>query len=380
MKKPKISLSKESIVDFFLNHGEKLVVGLFAALACTLVWGGIDAVRTKPAKREQLPTVIAEQAGRTLKHIGESKAPPAETTKRPSLAKLVEPWRENVVATPAAPRLFNAPLSDEKAKRVAPEVLPIVDLRVLPGWAVIAVAQDPNQMMGMQEMTTDNDKDKENDKSKKKQKGKGADPAEVTITPGAAMKGRNKLQGGSPMGPMGPMMGGGEGGSMMAMAPPVMPGKIIPYCLVMGLVPANAQQEAFMKALAASGLQTQNDIPLWSDYRIERAEVPAGAAADAELTWTRIDLQKVAKAAEDWTRTPSSPCRTSSRSRNWPVTRGAPSRSIRGWSSNCGSGRSRRRNSRPWPSRRPHKQARRTSSAVRAAPPGVWVGPRWAGA
>ena len=301
MKKPKISLSKESIVDFFLNHGEKLVVGLFAALACTLVWGGIDAVRTKPAKREQLPTVIAEQAGRTLKHIGESKAPPAETTKRPSLAKLVEPWRENVVATPAAPRLFNAPLSDEKAKRVAPEVLPIVDLRVLPGWAVIAVAQDPNQMMGMQEMTTDNDKDKENDKSKKKQKGKGADPAEVTITPGAAMKGRNKLQGGSPMGPMGPMMGGGEGGSMMAMAPPVMPGKIIPYCLVMGLVPANAQQEAFMKALAASGLQLQNDIPLWSDYRIERAEVPAGAAADAELTWTRIDLQKVAKAAEDWT-------------------------------------------------------------------------------
>lgn len=308
MKKPKISLSKESIVDFFLNHGEKLVVGLFGALACTLVWGGIDAVRMKPAKREQLPTVIAEHAGRTLKHIGESKGPPAETTKRPSLAKLVEPWRENVVATPAAPRLFNAPLSDEKAKRVAPEVLPLVDLQVLPGWAVIAVAQDPNQgmMMGMPpEMTKENDKDK----NKKKQKGKGAGPADVTggITPDAGQKGKNKLLGGSPMGPMGPMgpggpmMGGGERGSMMAMAPPVMPGKIIPYCLVTGLVPANAQQEAFMRAFAGSGLQTQNDIPLWSDYRIERAEVPAGTAADAELNWTRLDLQKVAKTAEDWT-------------------------------------------------------------------------------
>ena len=304
MKKPSINLSKESIVDFFLNHGEKLVVGLFGALACTLVWGGIDAVRTKPAKREQLPTVIVEHAGRTVKHIADSKGPPAETTKRPSLAKLVEPWRENVVAAPAVPRIFNTPLSDEKAKRSAPEVLPLVDLRVRPGWAVIAVAQDPNQGMMMQpDMTTENDKDK--DKSKKKQKGgKGADAGDVTlgVPPGSQKTGRSKFQMGGPMGPMGPggPMMGGEGSSMMPFASTVMPGKIIPYCLVTALVPANAQQEAFMRAFASSGLQTQADIPLWSDYRIERAEVPAGTAADAELTWARLDLNKVAKSAEDW--------------------------------------------------------------------------------
>lgn len=304
MKKPSINLSKESIVDFFLNHGEKLVVGLFGALACTLVWGGIDAVRTKPAKREQLPAVIVEHAGRTVKHIADSKGPPAETTKRPSLAKLVEPWRENVVAAPAVPRIFNTPLSDEKAKRSAPEVLPLVDLRVRPGWAVIAVAQDPNQgmMMGMPE-TKENDDGKEKDKNKKKQK-KGADPGDVAggTPPGYQKTGRSKFQTGGPMGPMGPggPMMGGEGGSLLPLASPVMPGKIIPYCLVTALVPANAQQEAFMRAIASSGLQTQADIPLWSDYRIERAEVPAGTAADAELTWTRLDLNKVAKSAEDW--------------------------------------------------------------------------------
>ncbi len=306
MKKPSINLSKESIVDFFLNHGEKLVVGLFGALACTLVWGGIDAVRTKPAKREQLPTVIVEHAGRTVKHIADSKGPPAETTKRPSLAKLVEPWRENVVAAPAVPRIFNTPLSDEKAKRSAPEVLPLVDLRVRPGWAVIAVAQDPNQGMMMQpDMTKENDDGKEKDKNKKKQKGgKGADAGDVTlgVPPGSQKTGRSKFQMGGPMGPMGPggPMMGGEGSSMMPFASPVMPGKIIPYCLVTALVPANAQQEAFMRAFASSGLQTQADIPLWSDYRIERAEVPAGTAADAELNWTRLDLNKVAKSAEDW--------------------------------------------------------------------------------
>ena len=308
MKKPSINLSKESIVDFFLNHGEKLVVGLFGALACTLVWGGIDAVRTKPAKREQLPTVIVEHAGRTVKHIADSKGPPAETTKRPSLAKLVEPWRENVVAAPAVPRIFNTPLSDEKAKRSAPEVLPLVDLRVRPGWAVIAIAQDPNQgmMMGMPETKENDDgkdKDKDKDKNKKKQK-KGADPGDVAggTPPGYQKTGKNKFQTGGPMGPMGPggPMMGGEGSSMMPFASTVMPGKIIPYCLVTALVPANAQQEAFMRALASSGLQTQADIPLWSDYRIERAEVPAGTAADAELNWTRLDLNKVAKSAEDW--------------------------------------------------------------------------------
>ncbi|RLS70241.1 MAG: hypothetical protein DWI01_07375, partial [Planctomycetota bacterium] len=305
-KKPSINLSKESIVDFFLNHGEKLVVGLFGALACTLVWGGIDAVRTKPAKREQLPAVIVEHAGRTVKHIADSKGPPAETTKRPSLAKLVEPWRENVVAAPAVPRIFNTPLSDEKAKRSAPEVLPLVDLRVRPGWAVIAIAQDPNQGMMMQpDMTKENDDGKEKDKNKKKQKGgKGADAGDVTlgVPPGSQKTGRSKFQMGGPMGPMGPggPMMGGEGSSMMPFASTVMPGKIIPYCLVTALVPANAQQEAFMRAFASSGLQTQADVPLWSDYRIERAEVPAGTAADAELNWTRLDLNKVAKSAEDW--------------------------------------------------------------------------------
>jgi len=303
MKKPSINLSKESIVDFFLNHGEKLVVGLFGALACTLVWGGIDAVRTKQPKRDQLPPVIVEMAGRTMKHIGDSKGPPAETTKRPSLAKQVEPWRENVVTAPAAPRIFNTPISDEKAKRSAPEVLPVVDLRVRPGWAVIAIPQDPNQGMMMQqpEMSKENDKDK----NKKKQKGgKGADPADVAggAPPGGPTKGKNKFQMGGmgPMGPGGPMMGGGDGGSMLPMVSPVMPGKIIPYCLVTALVPAKAQQEAFMRAFASSGLQTQADIPIWSDYIVERAEVSSGASANAELTWKRLDLKAVAQSAADW--------------------------------------------------------------------------------
>ena len=305
MKKPKISLSKESIVDFFLNHGEKLVVGLFAALACTLVWGGIDAVRTKPVKPNQRPAVIVEQAAGTMKHIGESKGPPADTSKRPSLAKLVEPWKEKVVVAPPVATLLSAPLSDEKAKRTAPEILPLVDLHVRPGWAVIAVPQDA--MSGMMAGIPDQSKEgREGDKDGGKKKGKKAADAGdyASASPGAPPGGppgsrKGKFSGG--MGGLPGMMG--EGVRMTSMAPPVapvMPGKIVPYCLVTALIPANSQQEAYTRAFAGSGLQTPADMPLWSDYRVERAEIGADTPADAQLKWTRIDLQKVAKSAEDW--------------------------------------------------------------------------------
>ena len=287
MKKPKLSLSKESIGDFFLNHGEKFVVGLFAALACGLVWGGIDAVRTKPAKPEQRPKVIVEQADKAMKHIGESKGPPAETAKRPSLVKQVEPWKEKVVTAAPVATIFNAPLSDERVKRTAPEVYALADLRVHPGWAVIAVPQAAMDMAAMQDQQT---------KEGEKEKGKGKKKQETGT--GALTKGKNKFQmGGMPGMPgMPPMMGGMPGMPGMST---VANGKLIPYCLVTALVPATKQEKAFMKATNNFQFGAQ-DYPQWSDYRVERAEVDPSAPAGAELKWSRVDLQKVAKSAEEW--------------------------------------------------------------------------------
>lgn len=288
MKKPKLSLSKESIVDFFLNHGEKFVVGLFAALACGLVWGGIDAVRTKPAKPEQRPKVIVEQADKAMKHIGESKGPPADTTKRPSLAKQVEPWKEKVVTAAPVATIFNAPLSDEKVKRTAPEVYALADLRVHPGWAVIAVPQAAMDMAALQEQQT-----KEGDQKGKKGKKQEAGTGPLT-------KGKNKFQQGGPGMPgMSSMMGGMPGMPGMPGMSTVPNGKLVPYCLVTALVPAMKQEKAFMKA--TNNFQFgANDYPAWSDYRVERAEIDPSAAAGAELKWSRIDLEKVAKTAEEW--------------------------------------------------------------------------------
>jgi hypothetical protein len=140
----------------------------------------------------------------------------------------------------------------------------------------------------------------EKDGGKKKGK-KAADPGELAGSSPTGPSRKNKLPGGvggygmgGPMG-MAARMGG------MGQITPVLPGKIVPYCLVTALVPATAQQESYRRAFAGSGLPTQADFPQWSDYRVERAEIEPNSPAGAELKWTRIDLQKVQKSAEDWT-------------------------------------------------------------------------------
>jgi len=289
MKKPSFNFSAESISDFFLNHGEKFVVGLVGALACGLVWGGIDAVRTKPAKPEQRPKVIMDKADQAMKHIGESKGPPAETTKRPSIATQVEPWKEKFVATPTVVTEFNAPVTEEKVKRTAPEVLPLAEVLVRPGWAVLAVAPPTAE-----ELAAKQAKEEESDKNKKKQKQKQKELEQQA----GKKKSKFSAPGANPL-------GSPEGGTMSTMMSmtgaatgPVADGKLVPYCLVMALVPATRQQESFRRA--AQGFLMDNDTPVWSDYRIERAEVPAGAKAGDELAWTKVDLAAQARLSEEW--------------------------------------------------------------------------------
>ncbi len=287
MKKPSINLSKESISDFFLNHGEKFVVGIVAALACGLVWGGIDAVRTKPAKPEQRPKVIVDKADQAMKHIGESKGPPAETAKRPSIATQVEPWKEKFVATPTVVTEFNAPVTEEKVKRSQPEVLALADVIVRPGWAVLAVPPPtPEEIAAKQAEEEANDKKKQKQKQKEQKELAGKKKSKFSAP------GSNPLGGaeGSPSTMMGSMTG--------MVAGPVADAKLVPYCLVMALVPVTRQQEAFRKA--AQGFLMDGDTPHWSDYRLERAEVPARGVADADLQWAKVDLDEQVKLSEEW--------------------------------------------------------------------------------
>lgn len=271
MKRPSISFNKEAILDFLLRHVEKIVVALVGVLACGMVWGGIDAVRTKPPGKDQLPAAIVEKATRTSSHIQAAKHPPAETVKNAELVKLINPWRAPEVAGPPAVTLFDKPLFEEKSKRTRPEVFPVEDLRAVAGVALFPVkenaAVDP-----------------------------GRNPADVDVAPKPAKRpkrgGRGDQAAPDPLFP--------AGGPQVGLGPqPSAPrGRLVPYCVVTGLIPVAKQFGDYQQRFAeASYRDPKRDQPLWSDYLVERSVVMPGGREN----WEKIDLKAVAKRAQkEW--------------------------------------------------------------------------------
>ena len=93
MKKPRIALNKDAILGFFVKHGEKLIAGLFGLFACTLAWGGVEALRSMRPTQEQRPESIVEQSKSTDTHIDSVKiAPDDELTSEKGLSAKVSPW------------------------------------------------------------------------------------------------------------------------------------------------------------------------------------------------------------------------------------------------------------------------------------------------
>lgn len=311
MKKPKVSLSKRGISDFFLNHGEKLVVGLFAMLSLGLVWGGVDALRTKPVTRELLPQVMTEQANRSREHISREKTPPPDTTKRPTLATVMEPWRQPSIADRPPATVFNRPIIEQRNKRSKPEVYPIERLIAVPGQAVVALKPDEAAALAAAAAEPRDD-----DGKGKRGTGRGRDNAPGRGTGGQADGGAaDGLGGGAVAGRGGggaaagvpgagsgyPGMAGGYpggemGGGMMGAGAPANPvGRVVPYCVVLGLVPWLKQTEDFQERFMASSLPNpQGDQPVWADYLVERAEV----GPDGLGPWKKIDLRAAWRQAD----------------------------------------------------------------------------------
>ena len=308
MKIPKISFRKEDAVGFFLNHGEKIVVAMVGMLACGLVWGGIDSIRQRPAGRDQQPAVIVERAATTSRHIEEAKNPPAETTPKPSLTTLIEPWRSNRLAVRDDLPQLNRPLFEEKSKRSQPEVFPVEDLHAVAGYALLAVLEDrfaagTNPVAGR-----DAEADVQPPPTGRRQGrvppragARGATPPGNQPTSNAGIGGDEASMNTQPPLPFG--AGLAAGGNPQGSSDATLQGKIMPYCIVTGLIPMVKQSEEFSQRYANAGYRDQvRDQPMWSNFRVERAVVdPSKPANDEALSWENIDLRGVVKRAKkDW--------------------------------------------------------------------------------
>jgi len=265
MKMPKVSFNKAALLAFLMLHGEKLVAAVLGLVACSLVWGGIGAIRSLRPSAKQEPQAIVADAAAATEHIDKVKNPPAEPQAGgKKLAEAVGQWRETSV-TPAAPHaMFSRPLFGELARRSSPDILPIEDLRAVSGVAVLAVKPSGDKSAPARPLNLDD-----------------ADTAKPA-RPGARGGRRGPAQPEQPEQPE-------QAFSPEQVGPR---GKIVPYVLVTGLIPFVKQQQEYHRRFDTASFHNASlDVPNWSGYRLERAEGPPGS----DERWTPIDIKVAAR-------------------------------------------------------------------------------------
>jgi hypothetical protein len=246
----KVAFNKEALVGFLVNHVEKLLVGVVAVCGLGLAFGGLQAVQSRMLSEEHSPTRIETSAREAENKIDQASRPPIGKLRSGAkrLEEVLEPW-----SRPEIPRFtglvgVNRPLFGDVKKRDQPTVYPLEELRVIAGVAPLALRDV-----------------------------------------GAAMAGGMAV--GGPAGV--PEMGPGSDPSMIGM-PAEQPGVVFPkasltpYCMLTGLIPMRKQLDEYIDRFATASLRSeQADIPRWTDFMIERAEVlPSGREE-----WKRIDLK-----------------------------------------------------------------------------------------
>jgi hypothetical protein len=276
MKRP--SLNPAALGDFFIRHGEKLLCGVIGLLAAVLIWWGVDTVRSQSVDRARIPDEVAALARQAADNIDRrGQIPPNRIPEVLPLAPRVDPWRPQQVKIadpPAGGAVLDRPLFSELTKRTKPAVFPITDLEAVAG---IAVLPDPSAVAaGQRPGERRNDPAAEPD-----------DPGRPPRPPRGRGRPRDpSLEEG--------LFGGGPLASPMAdpgmPAGPLPPGKITPFVVVTGLIPAARQQEEYANRFGSASYQDpRRDSPTWGDYIVERSRVVDGA----NPRWERLKLVNV---------------------------------------------------------------------------------------
>lgn len=285
MKAPSVKFDPTAIGMFFLAHGEKIAVAIVSVVALLLAWGGVQAVRGRSVTTDRRPDVIVQEATRAEAHMVKDKAvPEAMVVATTSLATDLEPWRSPKIEAPPTLALLDRPLFDAESKRSQPDILPVEDLMVSTGLVVLPQRMVPGADGGFPGTA-------------ESPQFPGAPEQPAAETPGR--RGRNlrkppQQTSESTLPPGSPDMG-------MMMAGQALPGKVkvVPYAIVMGLIPARKQFEEYRRRFGTATFQDpRRDTPLWSDYEIDRSVV----APDGTDDWAPLDLSKVAAAQmAEWT-------------------------------------------------------------------------------
>jgi hypothetical protein len=265
MKKPKIKFDKQQIMEFLVANVEKGVFGLFILGFLMFCIGAM-----KHSPYDKVPKDFMDAASRVDSKVTASTFDPVADV--PPVQPLPEahsvPEGEWVTH-----QRWSAPPFDLKKRRPEPKFLALQDVHVATGYGAVYVRSGgiENQPAG---------------------------PANAAAPPpppkppaggggggglaGAARRAAGLGAGAAPASDA----AGGIANRPNANAP--VKGK--QWAVITGLVPIANQVKEYRAAFRDARKTDPNlDSPRYHSFEVERAEVPVGSAADAELKWTLLD-------------------------------------------------------------------------------------------
>jgi hypothetical protein len=306
MKKPKISLDKDKLQQFFLLHIEKILLGIIICLMLLVVWRGYSL----PAFKELTPQALVDKSNNAKQYIDNPTR--WDEIKEPRLIKAPLNVVEGVLkvqkpSDPLAYMLVNTwsrPDFPKLSPREDPELFAPLNLIVRP--VMGAIASYPRNEAEFVDplfpsMTDDERRAKQKkaaadkkkkDKEESKLGGGGGMPGEGMPTR-KGKKSKTPAPGEeSAPGPRGSMAGGygGEYGGMGGMLGDRYPestmvgyipqdasntiARYMPSITVLAVVPIQRQSEEYDKKLSESlDYDPRRDTPLYIDFRVRRADV-----------------------------------------------------------------------------------------------------------
>ncbi|HEY4312797.1 MAG TPA: hypothetical protein VGN12_25325 [Pirellulales bacterium] len=248
---------KAQLLEFLTVHVEKGVFGLFIL---GFLFFCIGALKHSPY--DKVPKDFMDAASRVDSKVTASTFDPAADV--PPVKELPEPrdvqdvvWRTDTG--------WNRPAFDMKKRRPEPKFLALQDLHIAPGYGAILVRAP----------AADGEKP-----------GAAPQAAAPRANPSGGLRGALNAAGGAAPDP----------GAARPAAGSSVKGK--QWAVITGLIPYASQVKEYRTAFRdVRFAQADLDYPNYHSFEIERAEVPPGNSADAELKWVLLD-RKQAEAEE----------------------------------------------------------------------------------
>ncbi|HVU88391.1 MAG TPA: hypothetical protein VHD36_13810 [Pirellulales bacterium] len=263
MKKPKIKLDKDQLLEFLTTHIEKGVFGLFVL---GFIMFCLGAMKHKPY--DKVPQQFMDAAQKVDAKVTASTFDPATD---------VPPMEPLPVARDVPQKVWvthdewSRPPFDMKKRRPEPKFLALQDVRVATGYGAVYVHSLGNE-----------------DK---------AAPAPGKAAPAPKAAAPEPAKGGGGLRERALNMAGGKAGAAPAGAVdrpnPNAAVKGKQWAVITGLVPIEAQAKDYRAAFRdARKTDPALDYPRYHSFEVERAEVPVGTAPDADLKWTLLDRKR----------------------------------------------------------------------------------------